>query len=167
MLKKNNKTLIAIIAVIMTLSVSAGFSLAYFSDFTQAAGRASLHLSGQTELTEYFAGNSKTISVTNTSEEPVDMVTRIKVAGPSAFEYTYDQTGSAHWVEGDDGWWYYDRVLPQGKSTGDLTVSWEIPKDNKDDDYDITVLHESFAAKYDEEGNIENPKGWEGPGESD
>ncbi len=163
MVRKNKPLIITVIAAVMIFSASAGFSIAYFSDYTQATGDAAMHLSGQTELTEYFADNSKTISVTNTSKEPVDMVVRIKIAGPSTFTYTYDQKIPHHWVEGSDGWWYYDRVVPQGKSSSDLKVTWEIPKDNKNENYDIAVLHDSFVVKIDKEGNIENPKGWEGP----
>lgn len=160
---KSKKAIIALVAIVLTISVSAGFTWAYFSDYTKAEGDAVLHLTGQTELTEIPGEDSKTIKITNMSEEPVDMVTRACVLGPDEFRPYEAQGKHPHWVQGQDGWWYYDQVLKKGESTESLTIKWTIPTNTAIENYDVGVLHESAVARYQEDGSIEYPEDWNSP----
>lgn len=161
---KNKKSIAIIAAIILTLSVSAEFTLAYFNDHTKAVGSAKLHLTGQTDIIEEVGDNSKAISVKNESKEPVDMVTRIKVVGPGEFEpYEFTQTDPKHWVKGTDDWWYYDQALAPEQSTETITVTWKIPSGTSIENYDVAVLHESAVARYSDDGRIQYPDDWDGP----
>ena len=154
-----------IAAIILTLSISAEFTLSYFNDHTKAAGSAKLHLTGQTDITEEVGDNSKAISINNQSKEPVDMVTRIKVVGPGEFEpYKFTQENPKHWVKGEDDWWYYDQILQPGQSTETITVIWQIPSSGTTiDNYNVAVLHESAVARYEDDGSLKYPDDWAGP----
>lgn len=160
---KSKKAIIVLVAIVLTISVSAGFTLAYFSDYTKAEGDAVLHLTGQTELTEIPRADEKKITITNKSKEPVDMVTRVRVLGPNEFGPYEAQGEHPHWVQGQDGWWYYDQVLKKGESTESLTIKWTIPTNTAIENYDVGVLHESAVARYQEDGSIEYPEDWNSP----
>lgn len=164
MRKKGNIKLITVIAVVMILAVSSGFTLAYFSDYTKASGSAVLHLTGQTEITEEIPdGNSKVIVIKNTSEDPVDMVTRVKVVGPFELKFS-EPEGNNHWTKGTDDWWYYDQALTyegDNSSTTPLNVTWTVPQDSVIENYDVAVIHESKIATYDDNGNVITIGAWE------
>lgn len=160
MRRLSKRTLVAILAVIMTLTASMGMTLAYFSDTDPAEGGAILLLSGKTEIEEQADEGSKTIRIKNVSRpDPVDMVARVKVVAP--VEVTWN-AGSG-WTDGGDGWWYYTEVIPQEDSSSDLKVTWEIPEDSAIENYDVIVLHESAPAAYKESGAIAQPSGWNCP----
>jgi hypothetical protein len=143
----------------MTLTASMGMTLAYFSDTDPAEGGAVLLLSGKTEIEEHADEGSKTIKITNVSPDPVDVVARVKVIAP--VDVTWN--AGAGWVDGKDGWWYYTEVIPQGDSSTELKVTWEIPEDSEIENYDVIVLHESAPAVYKESGAIRQPDGWNCP----
>lgn len=163
MRRLSRKTIIAIVAMIMTLTASMGMTLAYFSDTDQAEGGAVLLLSGKTEIIETPEAGKKTISIKNISEDPVDMITRVKVVAPVE-EVEFD-VGSG-WKKGSEGWWYYTTAIPKEGSTTPLVASWTIPANSVIENYDVIVLHESSPAVYNADGSINwSAAGWPGPSE--
>lgn len=160
MRRLSKRTLVALVAVIMTLTATMGMTLAYFSDTDSAEGGAILLLSGQTEIVEPdVTDDSKTIQITNISEDPVDMVARVRVIAPVDVEWT----AGRGWTEGEDGWWYYTEAIAQGDSSTDLRVEWKIPENSAIENYDVIVVHESSPAAYTESGAIAQPDGWNCP----
>ena len=160
MRRLTRKTIVLLVAVIMTLSVSVGMTIAYFSDTAAAEGGAVLLLQGQTEINETPEEGKKTISITNISTDPVDMVTRVKVFAPVEITPTL---GSG-WADGGDGWWYYTEALAPGDSTSNLVVTWEVKESDHLENYDVVVVHESAVATYTEDGqSILQPAGWKCP----
>jgi predicted ribosomally synthesized peptide with SipW-like signal peptide len=159
MRRLSKRTLVALVAVIMTLTATMGMTLAYFSDTDSAEGGAILLLSGQTEIEEHADDGSKTISITNISEDPVDMVARVRVIAPVDVEWT----AGRGWTEGEDGWWYYTEAIAQGDSSTDLKVEWKIPENSEIENFDVIVVHESSPAAYTESGAIAQPDGWNCP----
>ena len=72
-MKKINKTTLMLFALVLSLSVTVGATLAYFSDYEQASGGATLNLGGKTELTEGSNENEKDIVIKNVyAEVPYD-----------------------------------------------------------------------------------------------
>lgn len=162
MRRLSRKTIIAIVAMIMTLTASMGMTLAYFSDTDQAEGGAVLLLSGKTEIIETPEAGKKTISIKNISEDPVDMVTRVKVVAP--VEVTFPSHSG--WKKGNDGWWYYTKAIAKGASSDPLEATWTIPANSVIENYDVIVLHESSPAVYNDDGSINwTAARWPGPSE--
>lgn len=162
MRRLTRKTIVLLVAVIMTLSVSVGMTIAYFSDTASAEGGAVLLLQGQTEIHETPEEGQKTISIENISTDPVDMVTRVRVYAPVDIE---PNLGSG-WADGGDGWWYYTEALAPtapGNTTTNLVVTWEVKESDHLENYDVVVVHESSVATYNDAGEILQPKDWKCP----
>ena len=163
---KNRKLLTTAICLAMCLAVSIGLTVAYFTDYEAAKGGAVLHLSGRDEIEEEFDGNDKLITVTNTSDDDVDMVVRVLAYGEN-LQYEAEKDGD--WIKDSkaDNIWYYHKVLKKGESTSQLRVKvkGEVKADAGDAiDFEVTVVDEGQRAVYtqDSAGNniVAVPAGW-------
>lgn len=161
-----NKLLV--IAIVLILAISTGMTFAYFSDYEEAQGEASLALKGKTEIEEKFDGNNKEIKIYNMDDSEIDMVVRVKVFGPDYLntdEVTYFKVqGDSNWTYNkSNGYWYYNKALAPGEST---TVLEAIVKDvpieliDSENDLEITVVHESEPAVYDTDNNLTPQSQW-------
>ena len=154
---RNKNKLIIALSLILCLTASVGFTLAYFTDYENAKGGAVVNLSGQTEIEEEFDGNNKEATITNTGE--TDMVVRLKVFGDEK-HMKENSTNNKDWVKGSDGFWYYKKVLPVGKEASMFKVDVSGKIDPGDPiDFEITVVHESQRVTYDGD-KVAIPKGW-------
>ncbi len=158
-MKKINKTTLMLFALVLSLSVTVGATLAYFSDYEQASGGATLNLGGKTELTEGSNENEKDIVIKNTGK--TNMIVRVGIYGPDEMD-PLEVTGKWNYCQAD-GMYYYGEVLPPGKDTSDsklkssLTFTWK--GDEPDYYLEVTVVHEGSQAIY--EGNkLKVPDGW-------
>ncbi len=166
---KNNKLLVMALSLILCFTVGIGIAVAYFTDYEAAKGGAVLNLSGRTEIEEAFDGNDKLVTITNVSEDDVDMVVRVMAFGEN-LQYSPETAGD--WVKGNkDNVWYYTKVLKKGESTSQLKVHVEgitKPVTDPEDpiDLEVTVVHEAERVIYtqDDEGNnvVAAPSGWDG-----
>lgn len=159
--RRNRKPIIAAIAILLTLSVSVGLTVAYFSDYETAMGEVSLNLSGQTQITEEVTDTQKVIRIVNTgSKGDADMVVRVRVFGPDGMKVS---VGDGHWTKPSGSeWYYYDQVLAPGESTSAITASIaDLPVDTDLSEFDIIVEHESAIAAYDENDTVKKPEGWD------
>jgi len=172
-MKKINKTILMLFALVLSLSVTVGATVAYFSDYEQASGGATLQLGGKTELSEGDDSNFKDIVIENTGE--TDMIVRVGIYGPDEF-YDSDNpknlvTMKGDWMKGNDGMYYYGKVLKgkpdeqtPGENTGvgnlvaGLEFSWQ--GDPPDYYFEVTVVHEGSQAIYDGT-KLKVPKGWD------
>ena len=159
-MKMINKTILMLFALVLCLSMTVGATVAYFSDYEQASGGATLHLGGKTELYEGDKTNEKNIVVTNTGE--TDMIVRVGIYGPDEMEAP-EVTGKWNYCRAD-GMYYYGEVLPPGKDTSDskLRASLEFEWEGDEPDYylEVTVVHEGSQAIY-EGKKLKVPNGWD------
>ena len=154
---KNKTKLVIALSLILCLTASVGFTLAYFTDYESAKGGAVVDLSGQTEVVETFDENNKEVVIKNTGD--TDMVVRLKVFGDEN-HMTENSTNNKDWVKGSDGFWYYKKVLPAGEDASMFKVDVSGKIDPGDPiDFEITVVHESQRVTYDGD-KVAVPKGW-------
>jgi hypothetical protein len=154
---RNKRKLVIALSLILCLTASVGFTMAYFTDYENAKGGAVVKLSGQTEVKEEFDGNNKKVTIKNTGD--TDMVVRLRVFGDED-HMTVNSTGNTDWLEGTDGFWYYKKVLPAGAEASMFKVDVSGKIDPGDPiDFEITVVHESQRVTYDGD-KVAVPEGW-------
>ena len=147
------KTLLLTLAVLLVAAaVGVKPALAYFSDYQRAKGTAEVDLAWSTTLEETPKDDSKTIRVTNTGDTKV--IVRVSVF---AGDFVTVE-GSGDWIE-EDGWWYYDSILPPGATTEELRAVWDT-KDAPDYDFEVVVVHESARVVYEDNETLKMPAGW-------
>ena len=150
------KTIAALLAVLLCLSVSIGAAVAYFSDYEEAAGAAEVKLGEQTELTEGNDGDNKHIVVKNTGE--TNMIVRVAVYGSD--EYMDVSYSKDDWQKIGDFYYFKKVLLPQESTSAiDATVKTEWQGKKPDYDFDVTVVHEAAQAVYDRD-KLVSPEGW-------
>lgn len=140
-----NRFILTIFALVLCLSLSMGIALAYFSDYEEASGGATLNLGGITELTEGNREDGKDIVIENKGE--TNMIVRVAVYG--AEEYM-NLTAPNDWKKAGD-FYYYQKILSPGEKTSKIVAnvkqSWE-GKTAPAFDYEVTVVHESAQAVF-------------------
>lgn len=159
--RSRKKVVMLIIAAILLLSVSIGVTLAYFSDYEEASGGATLKLGGETEMTEGSDSASKHIVVENTGR--TDMITRVMIFDNEHMTVTLENEKDWHVTEIEGGkCYYYTKILAPGKKTSaidaELSIEWqgEEPEYN----FDVTVVHESAQAVFNGR-TLATPNGWD------
>lgn len=161
-MKKIRKTTMLIFALVLSLSVTVGATLAYFSDYEEASGGATLHLGGQTELKEGNVENQKDIQIRNTGK--TYMLVRVGIYGPDNMTMPDPGEDNEWWFKGDDGFYYLKEALAPGKETpagqlvAKLQESWT--GDQPEFDYEVTVVHEGCQVLYNNKGELVYPDGW-------
>lgn len=161
-MKKIRKRTMLIFALVLSLSVTVGATLAYFSDYEEASGGATLHLGGQTELKEGTVENQKDIQIRNTGK--TYMLVRVGIFGPDNMTMPDPGEGNEWWFKGDDGFYYFGRALAPREETAkgllvaELKTSWKGEKPEYD--YEVTVVHEGCQVLYDNDGKLVYPDGW-------
>lgn len=161
-MKNNSKLLIMVLSLVLCLSVSIGFALAYFTDYEAARGGAVLNLSGQTWLKEDANEKQKVVSIKNVDEP--DMVVRVMVIGDKSHLGTITSDG---WTGPDeDGWYYYNKILKgskdgNGDETSTITAAVNVNGDEDINAFDIVVVHEAERVVYGDDGkSVKVPDGW-------
>ena len=178
-MKKINKTTLMLFALVLSLSVTVGATLAYFSDYEQASGGATLRLGGQTKLTEGDAEDQKNVRIENTGE--TNMIVRVGIFGPDEMDDPIVDT--TKWILGPESvpakskyYYYYRKVLKPGEFTDAnslrayMQFHWTAEEDDEgnlevpDYYFEVTVAHEGAQAiyYYDTDGNehLTVPDGW-------
>ena len=152
---KRSKVYLLVVALVLVLSMTVGLTMAYFSDYTPAKGGKTVALGGQTKVEETQNEDNKIIDIVNTGK--TDVVVRVKVIAPGNPDaIDYRESGS-EWIDGKDGYYYYNQVLPAGKTTvSSLKAKWDVPKD-LGDDYNVVVIQESEQAVYYDTGKVVTP----------
>ena len=159
-MRKNNKTILMLFALILSLSVSVGVTVAYFSDYEQASGGATLYLGGKTEMTEGQDTGKKDVVIKNTGK--TNMIVRVGIYGPGEMDAPVMK---GKWMRSSaDGMYYYGAVLKPGETTGEgnlvasMSFKWE--GEAPDYNYEVTVVHEGYQTIYDG-GKLKAPNGWD------
>ena len=166
MIKKISNKILIVFALILCLSISVGASLAYFSDYEEASGGATLKLGGKTELTEGDDHSQKDIVITNTGE--TNMIVRVAIMGEGVNYFTEGNPSYSKddWTTKTDSngvtWYYYKKVLEPGKSTSDIKAKMAFNWKGEEPNYsfEITVVHESAQAVFNGR-TLATPNGWD------
>lgn len=92
----------------------------------------------------------KHVSIKN--EGDYDCFVRVKAFAPVALTYLAPDGG---WQAGDDGYWYYESVLPAGETTKQkLNISYQFPSgDGKASEFNVVVIQECTPVLFDANGN--------------
>ena len=157
--KTAKQLLLTVCAVALVLVTTVGTAFAYFSDYEEAQGGATLKLQGETTLHEELIDNNKHIVITNTGE--VDMIVRVAVFGTEVEGKTVMTVAGEHWTQSGD-YWYYDEILAPGASTKELvgTLSTKAVDELEEDDLEIIVAHESAPVVCNKDNTVKKPDGW-------
>ena len=150
-----NKTSYVIAAMALTAVMTAGIgqAWAYFTTYAQAEGGYPIHLGDRTEITEEFSDWTKHVAVTSDPESAPAYV-RVKAFSGSLYTLEYSSAVSGDWTPGDDGYYYYNKILNGGETTTGLNISiGGIPEDAEDGDtFNVVVIYESTPVRYDSAG---------------
>ena len=153
-----NRFILTIFALVLCLSLSMGIALAYFSDYEEASGGATLNLGGITELTEGNREDGKDIVIENKGK--TNMIVRVAVYG--AEEYM-NLTAPKDWKKAGD-FYYYQKVLTPGEKTSTIVANVKQEWSGKTApafDYEVTVVHESAQAVFDGKKLARPDKTWD------
>ena len=158
MKKFKNKRVLTITAILLVLVASAGLAGAFFSDYEHAIGQATFTLGNNTSIDEKVQGKEKTISIHNNGEG--DAFVRMAVYGPDEMTFPEDKIGKG-WNKHDDGFWYYEIVLPEGGDTNTIVASIdEVPLTVDLSELDVIVVHEAVPVMYNEKGEPDMNASW-------
>ena len=164
-MKKIRKRTMLIFALVLSLSVTVGATLAYFSDYEEASGGATLQLGGKTELWEGEDTGKKDIQIENTGE--TYMLVRVGIYGPDNMTMPKPQDPDG-WFTGNDGFYYFGKALapgdktPAGTLVAQITENWTLGpgEEPPEYDYEVTVVHEGSQVLYNNKGELVCPAGW-------
>lgn len=158
---RNNKkrSLIALLTAVMLLSGTIGLTAAYFSDVDPHIGDAQLILKGKTEIDEGDKDTEKNITIRNVGEVPVYV--RVKLFGPDQLKI--DPLDESKWFLGDDGFYYYYKILQPGDETPENTLVGTVTLNERQaaemgDSFTVTAVQECATIIYDD-----NNKAWPWP----
>lgn len=137
----------AALALVLVGTAGLREAMAYFTTYVRAAGGYTVTLGYETEIEEDVRDMTKHIVISNTGE--TDCYVRVKVFSGSTFDIAFSTEGG--WSLADDGYWYYDSILPVGGNTSELLAAVTVPEDYTDT-FNIVVVQECTPVLYDEAG---------------
>ncbi len=137
-------------ALILTVGVSTGRALAYFTTYASASGGATLDLGSTTTVPdETFDETTWTKHVTIRNTGAYDCYVRARAYAGSSYELEYPDADG--WTRQADGYWYYDQILPAGEETAELLVRIQRPEAAAEE-FNVIVVQEHTAVCYREDG---------------
>lgn len=151
MMRKRAGYSIAFLAFVMVLTAGVGRAWAYFTTYASAQGGITIELGNETEIEETFSSWTKHLTITSDAgSEPVYV--RARAYGSGRYPLEYSGTG---WQAGDDGYYYYNEILPGGGSTSELLVGIKDVPDQEIENgtmFNVIVIYESTPVMYNEDG---------------
>lgn len=141
------------LVVVMVVCASLPAAWGYFNTYTRTQGGMPIGFRSETEFEEDVSEMTKHLTVKNKEGSP-DIFVRARGFSDSAHPLTYSAPDGG-WVDGGDGFWYYQSVLAAGESTTKLDVKISLPEgvEFKDgDEFNVVVVYESTLALYNEDG---------------
>lgn len=157
---KSNKTIgLALMALVLTLSVSVGGVMAYFTTYTEAKGEVTMELGyTNTEIEENVVNGQKEIKLVNTGD--YDCYVRLKALTGDAYKESLvysEADGAGKWTPGADGYYYFSDIVAAGEATSQINVGFSFPVEEEGKeppaDFNVIIIQECTPVAYDEEGN--------------
>ncbi len=149
---KKKSIFLAVFAVVLALSGTAGSAWAYFTTYVGARGMLTLELGDETTIDEpKFESWTKHIVV---SSDPGSKPVYVRARAFCGSQYSLVYSGSDKWTPGSDGYYYYSDILNGGEKTEELLVKIEnVPEDVADaSEFNVAVVYETTPVLYDEDG---------------
>ncbi len=146
-MKKRN-WIIAALALVMVLGAAMPKALAYFTTYVRVKGGIPLKLESQTQIEEDVKGNHKDVVIYHDGSVPCWV--RATAFSPMGVELTYEP--GEGWYNGNDGYYYFDRMLSGKDNTTPLRVSITVPETKPESEMNIIVTYESTTS-LDADGN--------------
>ena len=149
MRKLSKKSLcLAAAALTLTVGISAGTAMAYFTTYTEASGGVTLNMGfSETIPKEDFSNWTKHVSVENTGD--YDCYVRVKALAGSKYQDGLQYSDSdGKWTPGEDGYYYYSDPIAPGESTSVLDI--RIDSKESDASFNVVVVQESTKVLYNE-----------------
>lgn len=155
---KMSKKILAAAAIVLPLSIGAGSALAYFTANVEASRTVPIKVGMDTTITEDFRDWTKFVTISN-SRDAGSVRVRAKAFCGDKYELSYN---GADWLEHDDGYLYYNKILEPGQKTTELQVIISnVPESEAEkDDFNVVVIYEQTPVEYDSDGN-ELPPNWQ------
>ena len=148
MRKLHKKPLVlAAAAIALTGSLTVGSAMAYFTTYATAGGGVRMNMGFTTTVPdEKIDEKGKHVTIINKGD--YDCFVRVKAFAPVALTYLAPDGG---WQAGDDGYWYYESVLPAGETTKqELNISYQFPSgDEKASEFNVVVIQECTPVLFD------------------
>lgn len=148
-----NKTLFALLAIVMVIGAVVGSTVAFLVDKTGNVQNTFEYAKVSCEVTETFTGTSKSnVQITNTGTTDayiratyvvnwLDAQGYIVASVPEGYSYTLTENPDKKWTNGNDGYFYYLSPVAPGESTPGslLTCTVECP-DNPEYRLSVEIL---------------------------
>ncbi len=170
---KMNKTVLAVAAVVLPLSVGAGSALAYFTANDSAAGGYAVEVGiPETDMKEEFVDGEKRITITNTGDVTIYVRAKAYAVDPSKVTLVpvSVENPRGQWIEGVDEknekCYYYNPALKAKEKNEDGTFKYDsteelrlkigpFPADPaENDEFDVVVVYEKTSAVKVENGKV-------------
>lgn len=150
-MKRCNRILMLLAAVMVLMTAGIGSAWAYFTTYASAKGGYTIQLGDQTQIQEDFSDWTKHVSITS-QEDSQAVYVRVKAFCGSAYELTYSD-GTGTWNPGDDGYYYYSETLKGGETTPVLDVHiGNIPEGEAPESFNVAVVYETTPVQYEKDG---------------
>ena len=149
-----NKTLFALLAIVMVIGAVVGTTVAFLVDKTGNVQNTFEYAKVSCEVTEEFKNNTKEhVQVKNTGTTDayiratyvvnwLDKDGNIAASVPEGYSYTLKENHDSEWTEGNDGYFYYLKpVAPKASTPGSLlncTVTY--PDNNPEYTLSVKIL---------------------------
>lgn len=158
MKKINRKLFLALAALLLVAGIGMESVLAYFTTYATAKGTVQMSMgAADTEIEEEVVGGQKRITVKNTGT--FDCFVRIRALAGESYPLEYSEPeGSSNWIQGSDGYYYYQPVLLAGETTSQINVKITFPDNaEKEEDeliseFNVIIVQEWTPVRYNEKG---------------
>lgn len=148
MLKKT-RVLLVTAAAVLALAAGAQSALAYFTTYATAKGGYTIHLGEKTSIEEQFANWTKKVEIANTGSQPCYVRVKVFCGAPYTDVLTFSGEG---WTEGEDGYWYYNAIVPAGGKSSELDVAIGNTPVGEAEAFNVIVVQEATAVHYRADG---------------
>ena len=143
----------------MLAALTVESTMAYFTTYASAGGRAQISLGfTRTETEDTVSDWTKHIAVANSGEQ--ECYARVKVLVGEQYKDSLLYTAEDGWrFEDTDGYWYYNKILAPQEKTSELLVKLErsmlsgMTQAEEQKVFNVIVVPEYTAVLYDEDGN--------------
>ena len=171
-MKKNmTKTIcLAAAALVLTLGLTVGTAMAYFTTYATGKGGVQLDLGfTKTEIDEDVVAGKKEIVLKNLTkaEGGFDCYVRLKVLVGDAYKgyqikYIEHKAadGESRWTPGAEGYYYFTDILVPGGETTQLDIDLNEILANTTNTFNVIVIQENAPVIYDDEGKPDFEASW-------
>lgn len=145
-------------ACLLAGGAASGRALAYFTDYAEASGSASVSLGfPNTEIEEEVSSWTKNVIIRNTG----DCDCYVRVAAYAGRELSFRWEGETGWAPGGGGYYYYGKPLAPGEASEPLLIGIEAPGTEDTEDFNVIVVSEHTQVLWGEDGEPAPGLSWE------